>query len=430
MSTGSNELEGGIDISEVEQAIQGAQAGAAQASAQPADEPSADGDLTRVEAKARKREVEAWADRNRDMFRSRREFNLAICDQLAVRGLPPLAGTLRAIGGRGAANAQAEDVAAWYADITRRLKRQDPDIPEVSRRLGIELLEQFWALARKDTEGRLVQPLRERLEFLESELAQERQRTGALQATLRETEAEVDTVSAKLNALTQESAQAAERDQRALESAHRQLEEALTAHASDVQRLAGEAAQQRESSARQVADLREQLDRQAQAAGEERTRLMRQVDEAQKSAREWQSLHETQARQAASATERLQQLTAEAAIAAAQRDAARSQVAALTQQLATAQARIEEQAAQAGQHQAKLAAAAAQEEMLVEENASLVKAGNALENCRLYAARHKSSSSGKLQDEDWTAAILRFCEEGGATGSALRQEARRRRGLT
>lgn len=39
----------------------------------------------------------------------------------------------------------------------------------------------------------------------------------------------------------------------------------------------------------------------------------------------------------------------------------------------------------------------------------------ALENCRLYAARHRK--------EDWAATILRFCAEGGATGSPLREAA-------
>jgi hypothetical protein len=38
----------------------------------------------------------------------------------------------------------------------------------------------------------------------------------------------------------------------------------------------------------------------------------------------------------------------------------------------------------------------------------------ALENCRLLAARHRH--------EDWARGILRFCTEGGATGSPLRGE--------
>lgn len=37
---------------------------------------------------------------------------------------------------------------------------------------------------------------------------------------------------------------------------------------------------------------------------------------------------------------------------------------------------------------------------------------NALENCRLFAARHRK--------EEWAKTILRFCAEGGATGSPLR----------
>lgn len=39
----------------------------------------------------------------------------------------------------------------------------------------------------------------------------------------------------------------------------------------------------------------------------------------------------------------------------------------------------------------------------------------ALENCRLYAARHRK--------EEWSAVIRRFCAEGGATGSPLREAA-------
>lgn len=37
----------------------------------------------------------------------------------------------------------------------------------------------------------------------------------------------------------------------------------------------------------------------------------------------------------------------------------------------------------------------------------------ALENCRLFAARHRK--------EEWAQTILRFCAEGGATGSPLRE---------
>lgn len=37
---------------------------------------------------------------------------------------------------------------------------------------------------------------------------------------------------------------------------------------------------------------------------------------------------------------------------------------------------------------------------------------NALENCRLFAARHRK--------EEWAKTILKFCSEGGATGSPLR----------
>lgn len=42
-------------------------------------------------------------------------------------------------------------------------------------------------------------------------------------------------------------------------------------------------------------------------------------------------------------------------------------------------------------------------------------APDALENCRLYAARHRK--------EEWAQTILRFCNEGGATGSPLRADA-------
>lgn len=40
------------------------------------------------------------------------------------------------------------------------------------------------------------------------------------------------------------------------------------------------------------------------------------------------------------------------------------------------------------------------------------KAAGALENCRLFAARHRY--------EEWAKTILRLCDEGGATGSPLR----------
>jgi hypothetical protein len=40
---------------------------------------------------------------------------------------------------------------------------------------------------------------------------------------------------------------------------------------------------------------------------------------------------------------------------------------------------------------------------------------DALENCRLFAARHRK--------EEWAKTILRFCAEGGAAGSPLRTAA-------
>lgn len=42
------------------------------------------------------------------------------------------------------------------------------------------------------------------------------------------------------------------------------------------------------------------------------------------------------------------------------------------------------------------------------------EAVKALENCRMYAASHRS--------EEWATNILRFCAEGGVTGSPLREE--------
>jgi hypothetical protein len=39
---------------------------------------------------------------------------------------------------------------------------------------------------------------------------------------------------------------------------------------------------------------------------------------------------------------------------------------------------------------------------------------DALENCRLFATRHRK--------EEWAKTILKFCSEGGATGSPLRED--------
>jgi hypothetical protein len=59
--------------------------------------------------------------------------------------------------------------------------------------------------------------------------------------------------------------------------------------------------------------------------------------------------------------------------------------------------------------------AAVKIERLQEELAALKAQpaqGNSLENCRLFAARHRK--------EEWAKTILRFCAEGGAVGSPLR----------
>ena len=48
--------------------------------------------------------------------------------------------------------------------------------------------------------------------------------------------------------------------------------------------------------------------------------------------------------------------------------------------------------------------------VMVEEQRRMAQA---LENCRLLAARHRK--------EEWAQHILRFCEEGGATANTLRE---------
>ncbi len=57
-------------------------------------------------------------------------------------------------------------------------------------------------------------------------------------------------------------------------------------------------------------------------------------------------------------------------------------------------------------------ARAAEAATLAASTPAAPQADAALENCRLFAARHRK--------EDWAATILRFCADGGSVGSPLR----------
>lgn len=82
----------------------------------------------------------------RPLYEHRQTFNFMVCDQLALRGLPPNGKNVLTAGRWGTASAVAADVRAWYTGLAARLTADHARIPEALKRGANSLLEQMWNL--------------------------------------------------------------------------------------------------------------------------------------------------------------------------------------------------------------------------------------------------------------------------------------------
>lgn len=83
----------------------------------------------------------------RSNFEERQTYNNMVCDQLAMRGMPPNGSNVLDVGGWGTKSAVVADVRNWYASLALRLSAQHAAIPEAARRQANQLFEQLWSLA-------------------------------------------------------------------------------------------------------------------------------------------------------------------------------------------------------------------------------------------------------------------------------------------
>lgn len=261
----------------------------------------------------------------RPLYEHRQTFNFMVCDQLALRGLPPNGKNVLTAGRWGTASAVAADVRAWYTGLAARLTADHARIPEALKRGANSLLEQMWnmvleaytgpANARiRDLEGQ-VQATRAELEQARTAAEEAREDARAARADRERIEGELksqlalanDDVArlraeiARLQASIAEAAMQHERDRKELDQLHRERVEAIerthaeviARHLSDLANLQSSLQRERERNEEQNKahalaidgfrqDVRDALRRsdaaQAQAA-KEKARADEKVDE-------------------------------------------------------------------------------------------------------------------------------------------------------
>lgn len=187
----------------------------------------------------------------RPLYEHRQTFNFMVCDQLALRGLPPNGKNVLTAGRWGTASAVAADVRAWYTGLAARLTADHARIPEALKRGANSLLEQMWnmvleaytgpANARiRDLEGQL-QATRAELEQARTAAEEAREDARAARADRERIEGELksqlalanDDVArmraeiARLQASIAEAAMQHERDRKELDQLHRERVEAI-----------------------------------------------------------------------------------------------------------------------------------------------------------------------------------------------------------
>ena len=300
------------------------------------------------------RAIYEWAALNRKAYEPgrRRAFNHEICSLLAGAGVPPLAATVTRIGRWGQSASVAEDVSQWYRDLAHRFNEREAELPLPAKQHANSLLEALWALARMETDQRLVEPLRQaadaghtRIRELEKLIQQLTENEKQLTNSATESAAVVQRLSKENAALLRSIEVASDNHALAIDSARQQanLKEAQLAAAIDtlnrkVEKLQSELSAMT-TEAQQHAKALEQ-----RAAGE-RFELMTRLDAANQEYRRWQSLYQEVQSIAIKEKEQNSNLRVELATTAGKLELAQSQLEVTRQALATASDIVDARAA-------------------------------------------------------------------------------------
>jgi len=126
----------------------------------------------------------------RQYFRTRRNFNLMVCEQLAMRAITPTTALVLEIGKWGSKAHVASDVEDWRTQLANRLDTAQAKIPEAVRKQANDLLESIWNLAAQVTASPL-KAAAERMEALQRDLIRTTQESQSHQATISQLEAEI-----------------------------------------------------------------------------------------------------------------------------------------------------------------------------------------------------------------------------------------------
>lgn len=221
-------------------------------------------------------DVSAWASSSRDEFKSREDYNLAICDRLAARGVPPLAAVVLRVGRWGNAGSITRDVQLWYSRLSGRLAAQEAQIPLGERRVANLLIEQLWATALKEVDARIGAPLREELASVQQALSERVQDLEVSAQQLVKAQQDLDAERAN-------SAETRATMERTLEQLREQLDQAQRQLSSEIAR----SSETKLKSDEALKTLNASLEQERKAATAERALLMSHLDDARLQGRQW-----------------------------------------------------------------------------------------------------------------------------------------------
>lgn len=221
------------------------------------------------------KEVSDWASSSRNEFKTREDYNLAICDRLAARGVPPLAAVVLRVGRWGNAGSITRDVQLWYSRLSVRLTEKEAQIPLGERRVANLLIEQLWATALKEVDTRIGAPLREELASVQQALSERVQDLEVAAQQLVKAQQDLDAERAN-NAETQATME------RTLEQLREQLDQAQRQISSEIAR----SAETKLKSDEALKTLNASLEQERKAAAAERASLMLLLDEVRQQSRQ------------------------------------------------------------------------------------------------------------------------------------------------
>ncbi|MDF2461787.1 MAG: hypothetical protein K0Q43_22 [Ramlibacter sp.] len=294
-------------------------------------------------------EVKTWALENRHVFPNRRDFNIAICDRLAARGIAPLAGVLRRLGGRGTSTSQAEDVRQWFAALAARFNLPQAQIPLGARRQANTLFEQLWLAAKHEIDQGVAAPLRAELASAQEALAAASDRSQQLEKALAAEQERAGGLASELQASQELARDAAERAAGELQALRATLETTKREHAQAIDQANSERERLRASLDAEIRQLHDRNEHLVRTSADERARLLQQVDQERQAAREWQTRHDAVHNKREQLQGRVEALLESETRAVAARDSALEQVEALQGRITEAQSAEREALATAGE---------------------------------------------------------------------------------